>query len=99
MEAIKKLIKGKEIDMEELIGRANQTQIQKVREIWTGNFNNILSSHLCLIISYLQHLQWFHNFSITKYLARNWVYPPWKMLLHAGLLPGMHCEIENSCFS
>ncbi|XP_052182568.1 uncharacterized protein LOC127795136 [Diospyros lotus] len=29
MEAIKKLIKGKEIDMEELLGRANQTQIQK----------------------------------------------------------------------
>jgi hypothetical protein len=30
MKAIEKLISGKEIDLEELEGRANQTQIQKV---------------------------------------------------------------------
>ena len=32
MKAVEKLVNGKEIDLEELPGRANQAQIQKVRE-------------------------------------------------------------------
>jgi hypothetical protein len=46
MKAIEKLISGKEIALEELEGRANQTQIQKVLSKCSILFTSFLSGFL-----------------------------------------------------
>lgn len=90
--AIKELIKGKEIDLEELETRADQAQIQKVRFQWVSDRKNQRLFPLCCIDVC------FVDVSTTKYWGRSCEYLQCRMRLHAGLLLEMLCEEKLSFF-
>lgn len=96
MKAIREIVKGKEIDLNELAGRANQAQIQKVRH-WT------LKSITCLpldvfIDELLVNLFLLSIGSTTKFPPQNWLLAQLQMLLHVELLLVMLCKSKNTFY-
>lgn len=89
MKSVEELINGKEIDLEELGGRADNAQIQKVCVCYLSvSFHSFKMVFVVVITNELK-------FSSTiRYPAWSWGYPHLQMLLHAGSLPAMPCEMD-----